>query len=201
MGCTMSVKEWWDNCHKTNNEKYLTGTNLESYKIHYQLSNEDIDNADVFLEVGIGLGTAIRDLHIKSKTVYAVDISEEALAKVGDVAITYNINDIAELPTNTIDIAFCHLVFQHTDKKNIEVIIENVLKSLSMDGKFCIQFADAPGRNEESDLCKEKGGMLYSRDEILEIVYRCNGKILWEPAIQKFDFTQAWWHKIVLRKV
>ena len=126
-------KEFWETNHKKNNRYWLTDSEPSYvYKLH-GLTQDLLTPGQYVMEVGVGTGKSINKL-AENQMVFAVDISEEALNKVKDVAIVIQVHHGKDWPKNVVDVALCHLVFQHCDDNDFRYIIRKVLESLTPGG-------------------------------------------------------------------
>ena len=130
-------KTFWEDKHSDDDQWWLTGTKFDSLLRFHSLSEEDIKKKKI-LEIGVGLGTCTQALYESASELFCTDISEVALERVKSFSTaqyhTSNIKNIAP-----VDIAICHLVFQHCTDSEVERIINNV--NLSETGVFSFQFA------------------------------------------------------------
>jgi len=179
-------KNFWEDKHKINDKYWLTGTSLGEIKKLHQLTDEDLKNKKI-LEIGVGLGNLSNELVNYTENLICCDISEEALNnvnnKVSKKYLTKNLNNI-----EPIDLAICHLVFQHCTNSEIERIINDV--TLSENGIFTFQFAYI--RNNElpnkrvSELIELGSHHFRNLSQIEEMVKKSGKEIIWVS--DSYDF-------------
>jgi ubiquinone/menaquinone biosynthesis C-methylase UbiE len=180
-------KSFWEKKHKDNDRFWLTGTNLESIKHFHNLNTEDLKNKKI-LEIGVGLGNLSKELVNYSENIICCDISEESLKNVDQkVNKKYLTTELKKI--EPVDIAICHLVFQHCTNDEIERIIKEV--NLTEGGVFTFQFAYL--RENEKPNSKVRDfinlGSHHFRDisQIRDIVNKSNKKIVWIS--KSYDFS------------
>jgi len=127
---------FWEDKHQTKDTYWLTGTPpsdiLSTHRIPTDLPYTSV------LDIGVGFGHQARYFYEQGKTVYACDISPTALDCVRNFAAeTYLTHELANAPP--VDLAICHLVFQHCNDAEIHRIIRDV--KLTSSGFFSFQFA------------------------------------------------------------
>lgn len=183
---TSSNIEFWENNHNAKNRFWLTNSIPSSvYKIHkieHLVNKKDMN----ILEIGVGFGDSIRFLS-KSHNVYAVDISNKALERVEDVSTT--IQSYEPWVSDTIDLAICHLVFQHCGDDDIRHLMKQTINSLKDDGLFSFQSAYVDTSKLDSTRKQYVAeNHLYFRtvDEIKSIVDECGGEVVWVSDKQVF---------------
>jgi len=174
-------KEFWETNHKTNNRYWLTDSEPDYvYKLH-DLNTMLMILTQNILEVGVGTGRSIIRLAEIGHQVYAVDISDSALEKIKCFATAIQIHEGHVWPKNKIDIALCHLVFQHCDDNDFRYIIRKVLESLAPDGFFSFQSADAE-EHKLGESCRQfmaEGHIFFrSKDTVIKVVEEACGKIV-----------------------
>lgn len=177
---TIKNKEFWEVAHKDNNQYWLTNSNpWHVYDLHNLTMDLTRSKYNV-LEIGVGTGKSIMILS-ELHNVYAVDIAYKALERVELFVTAIQTYDIAKWPKNKIDIALCHLVFQHCDDDSFGFLIQQVLESLTCNGYFTFQSADA----EESKLNKNynefiRRGLIFfrSKDKVISIVNKLGGEVV-----------------------
>ena len=128
---------FWDDKHSNNDQWWLTGTLIEQL-YHYHLLSYDYLKNKKILEIGVGLGTCTIELNKLSETVFCSDVSEIALERVKSFSTDQFLSkDLKEIPP--VDVAICHLVFQHCTDIEVERIINEI--NLTDGGIFSFQFA------------------------------------------------------------
>ena len=126
---------FWNEKHSVKNEYWLTGSSgPDTLKLH----NIDINVSNLkVLDIGIGFGYLSRHFYNNHNKVFSCDISTIALDSVKEIATTYQTKDLSRI--EPIDLAVCHLVFQHCNDDEIERIIREI--NLAPNGIFSFQFA------------------------------------------------------------
>src|SRR5271157_2469315 len=137
-----SIEEWWSDCHNTSGSFYISdygGPSLwKSLNIY-----DRITPGKYVLEIGVGNGSDVRELHAKGLKVHVLDITPTALQKVENITEGQWIASRIEfLPEAKFDIAISHLVTQHLGNEALARQIKFVLRSLRPHAVFAMQFAD-----------------------------------------------------------
>lgn len=172
-------KEFWEEKHKEDNRYWLTDSEPDYvYKLHGLKIFMPQQN---ILEIGVGTGRSIRKLAEWRHKVFAVDISETALEKIKSHAIPIQIYEKNAWPKNIIDIALCHLVFQHCNDNDFEYLLRMTLESLVSDGFFTFQCA-AADENKLNQAYKQfvKDGHMFfrSKNQVMETIKLSGGELL-----------------------
>jgi SAM-dependent methyltransferase len=168
--------QFWNNHHLNNDNFWLTGSDLSEIKYRHHIDDEMLLNKDV-LEIGVGLGKMTHELSKVAKNIYASDISEVGLDRIKAIAKkTVLSKDIATLPP--VDIAICHLVFQHCSDEEIQRIINDV--NLKEDGIFYFQFAEYPNpiSSMVNEFIAQKNHFFRSLEQIKNIVKNTNKELI-----------------------
>jgi SAM-dependent methyltransferase len=130
-------KNFWEEIHQVNEPWWLTGTQFNKLLEYHSFVEDNIKGKTV-LEIGVGLGTCTAGLSNLSEKLYCCDISEIALNRVKTIsAQQFLTKDLKSVPA--VDIAFCHLVFQHCTDDEIKRIINDI--NLKDDAIFSFQFS------------------------------------------------------------
>lgn len=170
----MDKTVFWEKNHSNCDKYWLTGSTLSRVMNYHALSN--ITNLKV-LEIGIGVGTMTEQLHLANNEVFACDISTEALKKVETFAKVYTTEQLELI--EPVDLAICHLVFQHCDDNEIERIIKSV--NLKEKGIFSFQFAwireNDPPNSKVQEFINNKTHYFRSLDTIKQMVEKSNKQI------------------------
>jgi hypothetical protein len=171
-------KNFWENKHADEDQWWLTGTRLDSLLGFHALSQDDIKNKKV-LEIGVGLGTCTQTLYKLADELFCSDISEVALERVKPFSKSqYHTNNIKLIPL--VDIAICHLVFQHCTDSEVTRIINDV--NLTDVGIFSFQFAAIKDNIIHDNIKKLiNDGCLFFRsvESIKKIVEKTNKEIIY----------------------
>ena len=89
------------------------------------------------LDIGIGTGDMARYLDSLDCLVFATDISDAALAKAQDSAVTFPPGRISKL--RDIDLAICYHVAGHMPPEECAALIALVMPTLAPWGRFCLE--------------------------------------------------------------
>jgi len=173
-------KAFWERIHRENTRYWLTDSDPGSvYKLH-NLTKEILVPEKNILEIGVGTGRSI--MHLKElHNVFAVDIAETALDRVKTYATIIQVYDKDKWPVNKINIALCHLVFQHCNDSVFRFIIERVLESLVPDGFFSFQSADADDSKLDNHYRKSVNDNLMffrQKNEIIDKIEELGGRVI-----------------------
>ena len=90
------------------------------------------------MEIGVGVAESVEYI-AKRHNMVAVDISQVALDKVSKIAKTYLTENMEDIPSESIDLAFCNLVIQHCADDMVSFLIRQTLRTLKRDGIFSFQ--------------------------------------------------------------
>ena len=159
-------KNFWEHKHDTNDTYWLTGSGFESLLDVYDIDKISLNKKTV-LEIGVGKGNFSESVLPYCEKIYCCDISEKALNKLNEsVAGKFLTTDLKNIPE--VDLAICHLVFQHCEDKEMSRIIKDI--NLSPNGSFYFQFASLRKNEKPNDFVKSliNSGSHFFRD--LEVV-------------------------------
>lgn len=169
-----SKKEQWDAYYES--KSYVTNSSVKSIFKFHEL---DIPEYKLILDIGVGQGDFIKTLS-QYNALIGVDVSENALKIVEPYCkktyLSKNLNQIEK-----VDLAICHLVFQHNHEYEVLRIINDV--NLKDDGVFSFQFAalnlDKPtlSRKVINNINKSMY-YFYSSEKMKSIIDNTNKKIL-----------------------
>ena len=201
-----TVEEWWDHCHKTAGSFYVSGYGGPSLWSSLNISDRIVSGTSV-LEIGVGDGMDVRELHARGLKVHVLDITPAALQKVEAVSEAQWLeSQIEHLPKDRFDVAISHLVTQHISNETLLRQTRCVLRSLRPRGIYAMQFADRiKGTTDESyreDLETQRvGGVCRSLRMMEQAVNRGGGKIVWVSQAQNFlDYGTRWFSIHIRRK-
>jgi predicted TPR repeat methyltransferase len=170
-------KKFWETKHSIEEKWWLTGTSIKSLLDLHNLQELDLKDKKI-LEIGVGLGTCTKELRKYTENLECCDISEIGLDRVKQYAKhTYLTTDLKN--GRAVDVAICHLVFQHCTDQEITRIINDV--NLTKNGIFTFQFATLKDNIilEETQHLMDFGSHFFrSVDKIKEIVNNSNKKIV-----------------------
>ena len=96
------------------------------------------DSADTVLDLGTGYGDFINGISAKKK--YALDIGPDVKKYMGkDVTfINKPSYDLAEIPSNSLDVVFSSNLFEHLDKQELDKTMKALLKRFKKNGKLIL---------------------------------------------------------------
>jgi hypothetical protein len=167
---------FWNNKHSKNDKYWLSGS-PPNRVINQHNVEPEFEACTSFLDIGVGMGSMIRYVKSKQKKVYACDISQVALDRIGGIADGVSI-DLTTLPP--VDLAVCHLVLQHCDDETFTKIINGV--RLNPGGVLTFQFACLRPEERPNRRVKEliDSGTHYLRglDEVKRIIESSTNKKL-----------------------
>lgn len=131
----MIDKNFWNIQHETG-KHWIGNSPFQKVVEYHQLNLSNYKNKKI-LEIGVGSGDFIKNIKNFTDNTYAADISDIALEKLKNYAEIFSTDDLIKIPE--VDLAICHLVFQHCSDEEIERIINEV--QLSNEGIFSFQYA------------------------------------------------------------
>ena len=172
-------KDFWESKHEISDRYWLTGSSLGEIKHYHNLKDYDLKNKKI-LEIGVGLGNLSKELTEYTENLICCDISEEALTNVSDkVTKKYLTTNLKEI--EPVDLAICHLVFQHCVDNEIERIINDVV--LNDNGIFTFQFAylrdNEPPNSNVLGLINLGSHHFRSLEKIKSMVDKAGKEIIW----------------------
>jgi len=184
----------WQKCHTNdiaNSQFFLSGYNLENYLSLFR-AHEKYRNSRHILEIGIGEGTALKDmLKTPNKILYAVDIVPEALEKIKPfVKNTYLLDELHRVSKNTLDIIFCHLVVQHITDRMLRHHITHLIPCLKEDGIYYIQYRGKVSESFEDIPMTDYiyGDIERSESEMRAMISDCGGKVMEDIKVMESEF-------------
>ena len=183
-------KDFWDTKHQASDRFWLTGSSLGGIMSFHKLTEEDIRNKKI-LEIGVGLGNLSKELVNYTDELICCDISENALSNVSDkVTKKYLTTDLNKI--EPVDLAICHLVFQHCTDEEIERIINDVV--LTDKGTFTFQFAylrdNEPPNQNVMNLIKLGSHHFRGLKHIQEMVDKAGKEITWVSESYDFQYPE-----------
>jgi SAM-dependent methyltransferase len=134
----MLTQEFWDTQHRQNSRYWLTDSIPAHVLAQHRVGRPT--NKRV-MDIGVGTGGLVTYLAKYGNTMIACDISPVALERVRYTAQVVLPKDL--LTVEPVDLAICHLVFQHCVDATMFEIIRNV--RLTETGLFSFQFAYLAG--------------------------------------------------------
>ena len=168
------MRDFWDRQHQDGSKSWLTFTPPNRVFEQHSLPPP---TGKLILDIGVGDGEFSRWCAELGNSVIACDISPVALSKLVGIARTVLVEDIATTPP--VDLAICHLVFQHCDDKAMSHILHNV--QLAKDGLFSMQTAHLDGEPSPSIQKMMGDGLLVFRslDRAKQLVKDAGLSITW----------------------
>lgn len=179
-------KDFWESKHKVSDNFWLTGSSLAEIMNLHNLTFSDLKDKKI-LEIGVGLGNLSKELVNYTDNLISCDISEQALLNVSNkVKSKYLTTDLNKI--EPVDLAICHLVFQHCIDEEVGRIINDVV--LKDDGIFTFQFAflrdnEPPNRNVMG-LIELGSHHFRGLNKIKEMVEKSGKEIVWVS--NSYDF-------------
>lgn len=180
--------KFWDTQHSNTSDVYwLTGSPPKIMQSYHNLSIKNYKDKKI-LEIGVGTANFLNYLKNNiTKKLYAADISQIALSKVSSFAVTALTDNIKNL--DPVDLAICHLVFQHCNNIEIERIINDV--QLTKNGIFSFQYAflreNTKAKFRDKNVILNKTHFFRSPEEIRNIISNSNKCIINESKIYSFS--------------
>jgi len=191
-----SVRDWWERMHRQDEKQFLSG--YTGKQVWEFLNIEQLLNQGTkALEIGVGLGVCTRDVAERGVELSVLDISEVGLNRVRDFTHKQHQSG-SELPSSYFEVVFSHAVAQHMSDDDLVTQIREVLRALTNDGIFAMQFADSPQRCQ-SLKAQRQGGVCRNLDEIRELVNKAGGRIVWNSEPVHFA-NKAEWAAVHIRK-
>jgi hypothetical protein len=189
------IKDFWENCHELGSIRYLTGSSGREIWQELKIEDKIIPRSNI-LNIGVGTGRCTVDLKNAGVNVSVLDISQAAVEKVSSICEQGYLS-ISALPGNYFDLAISHLVAQHMNDSDLIEQIRKVLLSLKDTGLFAIQIAcpinNIPTLKDNIELKMQEGSILRTSDEIVEIVKKANGRIIFMEPTREFPrYGSAW---------
>jgi len=178
------MEDFWQEKHKESDLYWLTHSGLQRVLEMHEL---DAPSDKVVLEIGVGGGHMTRAL-AKNNKVIAVDISEIAIKRLLDVVhLSYLTHQMPLLPEDYVDLAICHLVFQHCKESMVRFIIKSTLRALKLDGAFSFQIAHDDMPTGIWRKMTDEGKLVWhDLDTIKRIVDEEGGKVDWVGGFRTF---------------
>lgn len=176
----VKLKSFWEEKHLSGDVNALSGCDYNLTIDVLKMAGKITKGMNV-LEVGIGLGYTVRDLHGMGVKVSATDISKKALDTVNEYCEkTYLVEDISELPTNYFDVILCVNVIQHIPTNELINELTEIMRSLKMNGTFAVEFVSSNKFNDNGVNCSfddaQAGRLCRTPKYLEEIIKKMNGK-------------------------
>lgn len=199
------VKGFWDNNHRPKNVAWLGNPSIqEVYRNHEVLKMINGGQRLEIMEIGVGVAESVKYLSNLHNMV-AVDISPQALSKVDKIAKTYLTENMEDISSDSIDLAFSNLTIPHCSEEMVDFLISQTLRIIKEDGLFCFQ----------SGYCREMFASLWEErmqngvrinyldrdeDKMKEIIDRNGGKIVHMPPTLEFKRNNITWNFFHIRR-
>ena len=214
---TQIMERNWQVYHQQQKVTALTGSHLAAYYLYHDLSPSRFSPGTKILEVGIGLGHAVREMEAHGCEVHVMDICQRAIETVQNVvARSYLHRDAHQLPSDYFDVIMHHLVTQHMSEADLRWQLPHVIRSLKASGKLHIQWAgsDVPGENDlrESIVGEEGlpdvqntpsmmgGRMCRSEEHAIELIEHAGGRVVRVTDRRKWpQYASSWFSMEVER--
>jgi hypothetical protein len=204
----LSIKDFWEESHRTDNSIWLTGSGAENLFIFHEILDE-ISNGNLrVLNIGVGLGHCTEYLNAQGNDVWAVDISSVALARVKHIVSQGLLNtNLKELPDGYFHKVIYHLVAQHQNDEEMLNVLREAIRSLNKDlGKLYLQFAynfDFEKNNvKASDLAIKGGGVCRTPAHVCKMIEEAGGIV---ESIQLMDifeeYGSAWFKAVIIPRM
>jgi 2-polyprenyl-3-methyl-5-hydroxy-6-metoxy-1,4-benzoquinol methylase len=171
------IKTFWDHVHVTErcDGKGLTGSHLKDYLEFFKIQDK-YDKAVTILDIGVGLGYVAKEAADQGKVVSGVDISHVGLSAISDyLENAWLPTEYSKIPSRYFDIVFSKTVSLHLTDEELEDQIKNVIRILSVDGVFALEFYDRPSYT--GGICQRAGTMYRTFDFVKELVAKHAGTI------------------------
>ncbi len=148
----MSCTDFWEQKHAKKDEYWLTDSKPEEVLRMHAVQTE-FKNCRSFLDIGVGFGGMSRYVKSQGKHLISTDISKTALENLKSVSDeVFLIDHVSE--SAPVDLAVCHLVFQHCNDDTI-VEIMNAVRVADDGGILSVQFACLrPGEKANANVRK-----------------------------------------------
>lgn len=194
----MKIDEFWSEEHSRGETNYVTNTSLADLVIRFRLKDL-LEQTRQCLYIGVGNGSAVRELVDLGIQVWVVDLVKSALNKVsGIVSGGWLSSEIDDMADEMFDLAISHLVVQHMATENIRHQFGKVISSLRDDGVFAFQFATALVESGgDSDEAIMRGGHVIPCHTMERIVNDCGGLVLRKlPSVDAGSVVWAYWQVV-----
>jgi hypothetical protein len=170
------MSDFWENKHRLEDAYWLTGSGVDSYSFYHNINWGPLKGKKI-LEIGVGTGNFLNQCN--DFLLYASDISTTALNRINHLVISsYLSKDINKCPE--VDLAICHLVFQHNNISEVERIINEV--NLTTTGIFSFQYAECTdftlAKEKDPNMVLNETHFFHSYEDIENVVNNSNKKIL-----------------------
>lgn len=173
----MINNDFWETKHIEGDINALSGCEYKETLDILKMTGR-IKDTDVVLEIGVGLGYSVKELHRRNIKVSAVDISDSALRRVeGYCEKTYLVDQLNELPTDYFDVILCVNVIQHIPTKELNEEMREIMRSLKTGGIFAVEFVSSDAFEDNGENCSvgdAQAGRLCRSPKFLENIFKKN---------------------------
>ena len=195
------IDAFWEERHAEDSRTWLTGSHGE--EVWKRLGVRDrLGPAVRVLNIGVGMGYCTRELAALGTQTHAVDIAPSALARVVDVATTWNAANLNWLPESYFDVALSHLVAQHMNDDALVGQIREVSRALRPEGVFAMQFAhpcDGEGQLD-TRLNAKAGAVLRTHDKMSDLASAAGAIITSMEITEQYAAYGMGWSTVHFRK-
>lgn len=194
----MNYEEWklenWSRAHREGDVSALTGTGLEGHLTALGVRNVACSESRV-LCIGVGTGVWVREAKERFKSVWALDVVEEAGQSIpwADGFVT----DPRRLPSNAFDLAMSLWVAPHMTNHDLEIQLREVIRSLKPGGILAVHYKEP--LNDDVTIDNREGaedewrlasaaGIVRRRRYLADMVSWAGGKVLRYATENKSQF-------------
>ncbi len=131
------IKDFWEIAHRNNKLENLTGTTASDEVQLLHIKTMMLKSP--ILVIGVGCGFSCQHYKKLDYICDALDISDIALEKVKKYTVN-NYNSPALLPENRYNLIQSWLVSQHINNQDFDEQTKHVIKSLTPQGVYALQF-------------------------------------------------------------
>jgi len=192
----VSVKDFWEEAHKNENIHALSGVPAQET---WELLGvkEIIKPGMAVLDIGVGLGHNAQALRGAGCDVTCVDISENALLKVRNIASIVHANSLETIP-NKFDLAMGLNLIQHISGQEFEKHMSDVIRVLRPDGIYAVEtvwhtkgFVNDQETHSEDG--QKSGWCWRTPDFVTAVVERNGGKVVKILEHHENKKHMVWW--------
>lgn len=191
-GLPMSMKEFWEEAHRNNSLHALSG--VPAKEAWEMLGVEDLIKPGLdALDIGVGLGQNAQALSEAGCNVTCIDISELALARVGDIALTMHARNL-ELISNRFHLAMGLNLIQHISGQEFEQHMNDVIQALRLDGIYAVETVwhmNSTNDKETHDEEEQEKGWCWRTPEF--VAAKSGGKVVKILEHHKNEKHKVWW--------
>jgi len=133
-------KQLWEKYHSENSIMNLGNYDLFSIRDYMEIS-ELLTTGKTVLYVGVGTGTALKQLHELGCIIHSLDIAENARSKAEPYSRFWLESEFENMPDDSFDVIIHHLVAQHLSNHQLERHVSNAIRCLKPTGILAMQYA------------------------------------------------------------